>query len=403
MISLTSEQKLLLQLLTLAVEGKRLQTLPAEADWRALYRETCAQTVTLAVLDVLSDLSIPQEAYKKYFEMGKRVTAGNIRLEHAQMELVSLLEQESHPYVILKGQAAAAYYPTPELRLLGDVDFLVPSDRAETIAESMKALGYQHTCEPGDYHEVLEKPGVYLEMHRTVAGMPEGKAHLSVEQFFSTIYEESVPAEGMFGTFRVPCNAHHAMILILHMQHHTVEWGMGLRHIMDWACFVNRTAREPFWQERLLPLLKQIGLMRFVAVITKMTSVYLGSVCPDWATDAPEDICPQLMEDFLSGGNFGNKDQDRKRASSMLPDWENRQKSSGKLTLLYRSLKQSVMKKHPKLGICPVLRLFLMCGKVIRYLFLFICGKRPNLLKAASHADQRRSIYDRLAMYQPED
>jgi len=403
-IGLTADQKFLLYLLEHAVQGKQLQALPdwADPDWKAVVRESCAQTVTLPMFDVISPLQaeIPEEIYKKCFELARRFTAGNMRIEHAQTGLIQVLGED--PYVILKGQSAAAYYPVPELRQLGDVDFLVPTERTGEIAEKMKALGYTHSWEPGDYHQVLEKSGVCLEMHMSIAGMPEGDARPAVEEYLSTIYEESIPVEGMFGSFRAPCPAHHAIVLILHMQHHVVAWGMGLRHIMDWACFVNRTAEEPFWQERLLPLLKRIGLFRFTAVMTKMASVYLGSCCPSWAESAPEDVCRGLMEDLLASGNFGNKDADRVRSIDMLPDWEKKEKETGKLRLLYGTLKASVIRQNPSLEQKPVRRFFSMTGKTCRYLALYCCGKRPNLLKAASHADQRRSVYEELHMYEPE-
>ncbi len=403
MIALTAEQEFLLHLLSLSLQGKHLDTLPDPLpDWKTLYRECHAQTVVLPVFDVLSPVEdhIPEDV--KFSEKARRYTAGNLRTEHNQAALVSILDQANYPYVILKGQSSAGYYPAPELRQLGDIDFLVPSEHTLDIAEALKKQGYQHRYEPGDYHHVLEKPGSYLEMHIHVSGMPGGPARPAVEQFLSTIYDESILSEGIFGSYRTPCAAHHGMILILHMQHHTVEWGMGLRHIMDWACFINATAQESFWQNRLLPLLKQIGLMRFVSVITKMAAMYLGSFCPSWAEDAPEGVCQALMEDFLSSGNFGGKDQARKRAMSMLPNWEQKEEDPGKWTLLYRTLRASAVKTHPSLQHRPVSCFFYMCGKVIRYLVLYLQGKRPNLIKAAAHADRRRSVYDQLHMFEPE-
>lgn len=405
-MKLTAEQRYLLHIMGCAVQGQPLKSLPEGDDfkWPALMQEAIAQTVFPIFFDAISEIEphLPEGFYKKCFDYTRRCIVGNMRIEHAQGQLVDVLEQGQYPYVILKGETAAAYYPKPELRQLGDVDFLIIPEQADDITAKMQALGYQHSWEPGDYHQVLQKPGAYLEMHLDVAGMPEGSARQAVSDYFSTIFEESRLMEREFGTFSAPCEAHHGLILLLHMQHHVLAKGMGLRHIMDWACFVNGTAHKPFWEERLLPLLKKIGLLHFAAVMTKLSSLYLHSVCPPWAAQPEEALCQALMEDILSGGNFGHKDQDRARALNMLPNWETEDRKHGKLKLLYRTLRGSAIKKNPKLEYKPICLFFAMCGRTIRYIFLYLRGKRPNLLKAASHADTRRSIYEQLHLFEAE-
>lgn len=367
--------------------------------------EAKAQSVELLLFQVIADLQgkLPEDIYSKAFQAARRCTASNMRVEFGQAQLVSVLEQGNYPYVILKGETAAANYPKPELRLLGDVDFLVPEEHTPAIAEQMKQLGYRHSWEPGDYHQVLEKPGSCLEMHIEIAGVPTGKYREPVKNYMASIYERSIRMDRGLGAFCAPCQEHQAMILLLHMQHHVVEAGMGIRHIMDWACFVDRTASEEFWQTRFLPLLKNIGLYHFAAIITKMTSLYLGSVCPEWAAYGDEHLCCRLMEDILSGGNFGRKDQDRSRSANMLPDWEQSGKQPGKLRLLYGTLKRSVLKDHPELEQKPVRLFARMTGKAGRYVVLYCQGKRQNLWKAASYADTRRSVYEQLRMFEAQE
>ena len=388
-----------------AVTGAPLESLPADVDWQMLLQEAHAQTVALQFFDRVSALKsqIPENIYQQSFKLARRITANNMRMEHTQRELVRVLEQELCPYVILKGEMAAYWYPVPELRCLGDVDFMVSMENTERVAERMKVLGFEHTWEPGNHHQVLEKDKTCLEMHIEVAGVPQGDAREPVRDYLASILEKRISIDRGMGVFQVPCPEHQAMVLILHMQHHVVEWGIGLRHIMDWACFMDRTAQDGFWQDSLLPLLKKIGLFHFTAVITKMASQYLGSTCPAWAEYVQPDLCEAMMEDILAGGNFGRKDKNRARAINMLPDWEKKEKKSGKVSLLYQTLRNSVLKQHPELGNKPVLRLVYMIGKTVRYAALFCVGKRPNLLKAASHADARRNVYERLRMFESEE
>ncbi len=405
MIGLTKEQTLLLQYMQYALQGKTIEKMPdGETDWSAILREARDHAVPALFFQVIAPLEkqLPSEIYMKSFELARRVAANNLRIEFAQNELVQVLEQAQIPYVILKGETAAVEYPDPESRLLGDVDFLVPMEKTEEVKEKMTALGYRHRWEPGDYHQVLEKPNISLEMHMEVAGMPEGRHHAAMEEFFADIYEKSRVLDRGMGAFSAPGKAHQGMTLLLHMQHHVLARGMGLRHIMDWGCFVSATAEDAFWQEELIPMLKKVGLFRFASVTTKMASVYLGTACPDWVQGVSEELCHDFMKDIMNGGNFGRKDADRARAINMLPDWEQQEKETGKLKLLYRTLRGSVLKRHPELAKRPVTLFFYMVGKTIRYMVLFCMGKRPNLLKAASHANTRRTVYEQLHMFETE-
>ena len=64
--------------------------------------------------------------------------------------------------------AAAVYYPAPEMRTMGDVDFLVPRDQVEKTYDLMRANGYELYLEKEAYnkHIELQKAGIRFELHR---------------------------------------------------------------------------------------------------------------------------------------------------------------------------------------------------------------------------------------------
>ena len=45
---------------------------------------------------------------------------------YEHVEFLSILEKQEIPYVVLRGTAAAMYYPNPMLREMGGVDVYVP-------------------------------------------------------------------------------------------------------------------------------------------------------------------------------------------------------------------------------------------------------------------------------------
>lgn len=400
---MTAEQKLLLDLAACAVQGKQLNILPESICWPKLLWEAQSQGIFLPVFHSLSQVSgsMPEDVSREYSRFARRATARNMQVEFSQIELVSILEQMQCPYLILKGEASACYHPLPQLRQLGDVDFLVPEEWMEKVMDSMTHLGYESQWM--DHHWLISKGASRLEMHLEPSGIPEKKFRREIMEFFQSIYAESRKASGTAGAFCTASQAHHGLILVLHMQHHAASEGMGLRHLMDWACFVAATAEEPFWQERLLPLLKKIGLFRLCAVLTKMNQMYFGVPCPDWAQWADPDLCRELMEDILAGGNFGQKNRERARSGNMLPDWEENGKKTGKIAQLYRTLRKAVLRQHPQWEKKKLRLVMAMGWKAVRYIVLYFLGKRPNLLKVAAYANIRRPVYEQLHLFDTEN
>ena len=402
---MTTEQQALLLLMADSLRQQPTDRAALkDVDWKALAREAYMQAVPLLFFDSIVHLQdiVPEEVWNQSDTLARRGTARNIRTAYTQQEFAQAMEKNSCPYVILKGEAAASYYPVPEQRALGDVDFITPPAFMEKTAALMQEKGYTYIAEELDHHHHLFRGKERLEMHTELAGMPEGDKAAPVWTYLETLYDRRRYIDRGDCSFYAPSHAHHGLILVLHMQHHMICGGFGIRHLMDWACYVRQTANEDFWQAELLPLLGSIGLRYYTAVVTKMAAMYLRIDCPQWAQDAEPDVCRELMEDLIAGGNFGRKDKERLRSGNMLPQYDDEKKSGGKFAMLLHTLRRSSVTQRPELEKQPVRLFFHMLYRALRYLVLFCCGKRPNLIKASQHADQRRSVYDKLRMYETE-
>lgn len=95
--------------------------LPDDLEWASVLREAQVQTVT-----ALAAKAVPRAVASAWQESVLQNQANFVRVLHGQSQLVNLFEQAGIPLVILKGAAAAVYYPEPFRRAMGDVDFLVP-------------------------------------------------------------------------------------------------------------------------------------------------------------------------------------------------------------------------------------------------------------------------------------
>lgn len=394
------EDQFLLELLRGSLWGKAISVPSEEIDWELLIKNAEVQAVFLQAFDGAAAVKdhIPSELYATWQKESFRRLRANMLVTAAQAELVELLQAGGYPYVILKGAAAAAYYPAPHLRMLGDVDFLIDPKQKEEIAERLMAKGFTRSHEEHICHQVFKKTGSHLEMHHEPAGIPNGAAGAVLRERLAEAWKRGQEQ----GDFCAPAPVDHGLILLLHMQHHMVGEGLGLRHLCDWGCFVHATHQEPFWQEQLLPLLSEVGLLRYMNVMTAACVRAFEIARPSWLEAVENDLIDAVLEDVLLGGNFGRKDPKRAASGLMISNHGKDGVGRSKAYYLYDTLHRSTLEQYPAAQKNIVLAFLLDCGRAMIYLGRVLTGKRYSLLSLNKDADRRAEVYRRMKIFEQE-
>lgn len=335
--------------------------------------------------------SVPQKAREKWLAAVGKILLQNEKVRRWGKELDCLLAKNGINYIILKGFSSAYYYPDPEKRQLGDIDFLVEGEDLESAEALLISEGFEKSLEGHSHHTLFQKQGADLEMHRVVAGMPDGRAGEVFSEFFEGASKKFTD-EG----FHNPLPEIHGAVILLHTIHHMTMDGLGLRHLMDFVYFVDKTANEDFWQISLLPLLKNSGTFDFAAAITKTGAKYLKTACPDWAKEVPDSLCDDIIFDIMSLGSFGRKNEERSAAGRMTV----RSGKKGKLASAIHTLHRTMYTACPILRKAPILYPFCFVYRIIKYLVLAACGKKKSVLKISAEADSRNKIYNQLHIFE---
>ena len=371
-------------------------------DWAAVYEMSNRQAITLAAFDAAAVYKpyIPDVVYAKWKNSAMSVLQSDFTVEQSQVDLVSLLGKGNYPYLILKGLAASAYYPNPELRALGDVDFLIDPTQQAEIEEILLNKGYVKSHGDHPNHVVFRKPKAHLEMHFEVAGVPYGWQGEEVRAFLKTAVFAPQVRERNGEQFCAPTDTYHGLILVLHMQHHMLGEGLGIRHLCDWSAFVVQTGKERFWTETLLPLLKKIGLFTYAAVMTKTCAIYFQTDCPTWASEVKETVCAEVMEDVLACGNFGQNDEQRSKGGMLVSEHGKDGTKHGRMYYLFKILRQETWgKKCVKKFV--LLYPFVWVWQVLWHIGRTIMGKSKPL-QVFSEAEKRKQIYEKLKVFETE-
>lgn len=237
----------------------------------------------------------------------RQVLARNMQVYYSHAEMHQVLKD--YPHVFIKGYAAAYYYNYPSLRQAGDVDILIRKVDADAICKRLSLLGYRRVNIDSNIHIVFKKDDIDYELHFSVNGIPPGEVGQKIDCLLKDTIETAHEVESEYGTIIIPDKFHHGLILLLHMAKHIMSSGIGLRHLCDWAVFVDKI---PNFQEDFEEPLKSIGLWTFACQITALCSEYIGLEKPCGVGNWDSFYLNNIIEEILKSGNFGKKREDNK-------------------------------------------------------------------------------------------
>ena len=313
--------------------------------------------------------------------------AKNIRCIAAHAELTELMK--GIPFVTIKGYASALYYPIPERRMMGDVDFFVAPENLQVAYDRLLDAGCSRQDSPNERHSVFRNKSIILELHSEIKGVPNGEdgirtefltAEAKVRELLSDLINASVTVETQQGPIVIPDEFHHGLIMLLHVAGHMVnDGGVGLRHLCDWAVYVHRVDLEKYKEE-----LERIGLWIFACQLTAVSSAYLGLPKKHWAGEWPKQFLECLIDDFLTAGNFGRKHGGR----------------SGTQLIGSTSFIEFIKKRVPIVRKYPILLPFGTIYYSFHYAICVMLGKRKIVeISTIEGAKERQRLYDQFQLF----
>ena len=394
------EQKAILSILSSALFGNALE-LSDDLDWDALFQESIAQAVFPLVFHTTQEL-LPEEVKRKWEEAFLQNLASNIRVNAAHASLHRLLTEHDIPYVILKGCASARYYPEPELRTMGDVDFLVDTKDLEHCSVILQKSGMSRIDDGTHrFHREYSWQNIVFELHWDLPGIPDTDSD-KFESQIGRFISDRVCIESSYGAFCVPDDYCHGLLLLLHTAAHITSEGVGLRHLCDWLVFANRFKEEDFCSQFEEPL-KEIGLWEFAKILTALGVRFFGMPEKKWVEGTDRQLLDDLMADVLGSGNFGSKDRGRLGYSGVMREiYLRRIKDHGMLWSFASLMDRKAKELHPKLSRHLSLRPLAWSAVITLHAWRILTGKRApvKLGKELKSTKKRRELYRQLRLFE---
>lgn len=262
-----------------------------------IYKVGLSHDVGHLIADALDRLSLlPEDDIKKKM-LGERSKAvfRFEQLNYETGEIISVLEAEQIPYVLLKGAVIRKNYPKPWMRTSCDVDILVKKEDFMRATEAV-VQKLEYTAMPQGGHDIslYSGGGVHLELHYALFDdFRYGRALDVLNDIWAYTYR--VKEGGYAYAF---LDEAFYFYHIAHMAKHFEEGGCGIRSFIDlyYLDFV--------WEydnEKRNALLDKGGLLKFANGMRALTRC--------WFNKQPYTEFTQLLETYiLKGGVYGTMD-----------------------------------------------------------------------------------------------
>lgn len=223
----------------------------------------------------------------------------DVRQSQARDAIVSLLHQNGIRTLEAQGTVTKRLYPSPELRMMSDIDFIIDSENQDKVKALMKAQGYEVYQQLPEEFNVVLSDGLLVEFHdnyftEVIYNRKASFAAAVSEPFRHAVCREDDPLSF------VPEDTYYYLYSILHTIKHFETVGCGIRRIMDLyylkkayagkidAAFVNRAITDN-------------GFQKSCATLFALESL--------WFENQPAAMdLTDAIDTVINGGNHGNKE-----------------------------------------------------------------------------------------------
>lgn len=305
-LSMTKEKTFLLNVLKSFICEEKLN-FDTELDWNELMRLAQIHSVT-GILGYMA-MQSPCERTAQYADRLKKQCFANIAV-YAQRtkkadELFEKLTEAGIDHLLFKGYVVRDYYPMPELRSYGDIDFLI---RAED-RKRCHALMLEQSFEVGDdwepvysYHNNFELYEIHTEvMEIDVSDKADYRG------FFGTAWEHTDKVGEH--SYRLTPEIHF-LYLLTHIAKHIRSSGAGIRMYMDIAVFVKHFGDSIDWQY-IDSKLCELGLKELANMALTISEKCFGVQSPIELRKIEDETFKNFLDYTLDGGVFGHVGRDK--------------------------------------------------------------------------------------------
>ena len=150
-------------------------------------QQTVAGLISQALID--HDIKLEEDDAMDVCSLTFSIKKQNRKIDEAVVKLCKMMDEQHIRIMVMKGQTLSVFYPHPELRQSGDVDFIChPDDIDKAVQFLKKDLGLKLSDAGSDKHARFTMDDVKYEIHRMLTNF----AYPSSHRYWEKVYMKEV-------------------------------------------------------------------------------------------------------------------------------------------------------------------------------------------------------------------
>lgn len=291
------------QCMTAFLHGREVESLTlTPPEWGKLYRLARRQSLSGALFLATEHTPMPDTVRDRLRRDGFLTLSAYEDRRAVCREIADRFDERQIAHLFFKGTVVGAYYPTPAMRSMGDIDMVIRRDDRERADAAMTAMGFACTSRSAEVW-VYEREKLLIEMH-TVVRRYDVAAQSPVP--YETLWTDARLQKGHTYHLSDEAETVHA---VHHLVAHFSAGGCGLRQVMDVAVLYRRFADTDVWTAAMAQLEKD-GLALFTRrLLWFVANAFEMTVAQNDQTLLDEPFAAQFAERLLGGGTFGKDER----------------------------------------------------------------------------------------------
>lgn len=284
--------------------------------WEQLYALSCQQNVVAVAADGIllmpPDLRPPLTVWLQWVGATRVTEDAYIHKYKVLKQLFHFFNQQGIPTLLLKGMTIARLYPHPNHRTMGDIDIYQFGRWREADRLMVRHFGIA-VDNSTRHHSKYALCGELIENHYDIVS---GYSHYGQRSYERMLKQEARQVAAQHGTITSRSGAwatFEALLLLRHAATHFVADCITLRHLCDWALFVEHRGSEVDWQ-RVEESMRHYRMERFFAALQNTTETWIGlGTLTAIAHPADKTLEQRMIHDITAGGYSEPRPESRHR------------------------------------------------------------------------------------------
>lgn len=220
------------------------------------------------------ELGMPRRQKMQWISSTEEVELHYRKQFAAAKHLGDIYAKEGIRTFVMKGISASTYYPVPEHRECGDMDCFLDGRYEDGNVAAERSGGVVDRSYYKNSHIVFE--GLMIENHQFCLPVRGSRKKKDAEIYLEKTIRECTDPHPIGSTaLLLPPPSFHAFFLTFHAATHFLSEGICLRHMLDWALFLQTEQNNVNWKE-VYEQTEKLGYTRFAGIMSAIARDFFG-------------------------------------------------------------------------------------------------------------------------------